>query len=159
VVAPRHQTRRAARKHARPRLGRRQFVLAVVAFAGLVALLATPLVLARLPLSRRRATTGNRRVAIAPTPHRSHHCPRVSGRLLGEIDGDGCAESVSYAHGILRLGAAEFAVGRDGDVALLGDWSCSGRATVALFRPSTGAVFRFDDWAHPSEDVVATLVA
>jgi len=40
-----------------------------------------------------------------------------------------------------------YRLGRDGDVAMLGDWDCDGRATPALYRPATGEVFLFDGFA------------
>jgi len=51
-----------------------------------------------------------------------------------------------------------YRLGQAGDTAVTGDWSCSGRATVALLRPATGEVFAFDDWAQPGRDVVARPV-
>jgi hypothetical protein len=38
-------------------------------------------------------------------------------------------------------------LGQAGDDAVLGDWDCDGRATPALYRPSTGEVFLFDGFA------------
>ena len=39
-----------------------------------------------------------------------------------------------------------FGVGRAGDVPVLGDWNCDGTDTLALYRPSTGEVYRYDVW-------------
>ncbi len=51
------------------------------------------------------------------------------------------------------------ALGQAGDQVATGDWSCQGLRTVALFRPSTGDVFRFDGWASPDADLRAVAVA
>jgi hypothetical protein len=42
---------------------------------------------------------------------------------------------------------ARYRVGEAGDRAAIGDWDCDGVPTVALLRPSTGAVFVFSGWA------------
>jgi hypothetical protein len=42
---------------------------------------------------------------------------------------------------------ARYRVGEAGDRATTGDWDCDGVPTVALLRPSTGAVFVFPAWA------------
>ena len=42
---------------------------------------------------------------------------------------------------------ARYRVGEAGDRAATGDWDCDGVPTVALLRPSTGAVFVFPAWA------------
>jgi hypothetical protein len=46
-----------------------------------------------------------------------------------------------------------FALGEPGDVLLLGHWHCAGAATPALYRPATGEVFYFSQWAKPGHDL------
>jgi hypothetical protein len=48
-------------------------------------------------------------------------------------------------------------VGAPGDAVALGRWSC-GSATVALLRPATGEVFRFEGWASADRPVDAIRV-
>lgn len=51
--------------------------------------------------------------------------------------------------GILTTSGPEgrsFAAGEPGDVAAIADWDCDGSKTLAVFRPSTGALFVFDSW-------------
>ena len=64
-----------------------------------------------------------------------------------------------FHDGVLTVGGARYAVGRSGDTAVAGDWSCSGGATVALLRPSTGDVVVFEGWAEEHREVTGRLVA
>src|SRR5437016_173247 len=66
--------------------------------------------------------------------------------------------SVRFRDGVLDAGGARLRVGEPGDVLVTGRWRC-GPATVALLRPATGEVFRFDDWARPGQAATATVVA
>jgi hypothetical protein len=86
-------------------------------------------------------------------------CPAATGLLQADVDGDGCAESLRYADGILDAGPVRWSLGRPGDQLAAGDWGCQGARTLALFRPSTGEVFRFDGWAATGHDVSASAVA
>jgi hypothetical protein len=52
-----------------------------------------------------------------------------------------------------------FEVGVAGDLAIVDDWHCDGRALVALYRPSTGAIFVFDSWPRPGERLESTAIA
>jgi hypothetical protein len=51
-----------------------------------------------------------------------------------------------------------FQVGEPGDLAVVGDWRCDDRTTVALYRPTTGAVFVFSSWPRPGERAETTAV-
>ena len=82
----------------------------------------------------------------------------ASAVLQADVDGDGCPEALRYADGVLEAGAIRWALGRSGDQVATGDWSCQGARTLALFRPSTGEVFRFDGWAAPGADLQAVPV-
>ena len=90
--------------------------------------------------------------------HRRRDCPVASAVLQADVDGDGCPEALRYADGVLEAGAIRWALGRSGDQVATGDWSCQGARTLALFRPSTGEVFRFDGWAAPGTDLQAVPV-
>ena len=85
-------------------------------------------------------------------------CQPAMGVLQADVDGDGCADALRYVDGILHAGDVRWALGEAGDQVAVGDWGCQGRRTLALFRPSTGEVFRFDGWAGPGRDLTATPV-
>lgn len=85
-------------------------------------------------------------------------CPVASAVLQADVDGDGCPDALRYADGVLEAGDVRWALGQPGDQVAAGDWGCQGTRTLALFRPSTGEVFRFDGWAAPGQDVKATAV-
>ncbi len=48
-----------------------------------------------------------------------------------------------------------YSIGEAGDRVVLGDWNCDGVLTAALARPSTGAVFVFDNWPSDTVDMAA----
>jgi hypothetical protein len=85
-------------------------------------------------------------------------CPVSSAVLQADIDGDGCPDALRYTDGLLEAGGVRWALGQAGDQVAAGDWGCQGTRTLALYRPSTGEVFRFDGWATPGQDVKATAV-
>jgi len=60
---------------------------------------------------------------------------------------------------VVVVGTRRFTAGAPGDRVAVGDWDCDGTATVAVLRPSTGAVFVFDDWATASADLSASATA
>ena len=90
---------------------------------------------------------------------RRRDCPVASAVLHADVDGDGCPESLRYTDGVLDAGVARWALGVAGDQVATGDWACQGVRTLALFRPSTGDVFRFDGWATAASDLQAAAVA
>jgi hypothetical protein len=104
------------------------------------------------------ASSSTSTTTTPPRPAVRADCPPASGVLLADVDGDGCPEALRYADGILQAGDVRWALGQPGDQVVTGDWGCQGRRTVALFRPSTGEVFRFDGWAGPGYDLTATPV-
>jgi len=87
-------------------------------------------------------------------------CPAPVSVLTADVDGDGCLDAVRYADGVLEAVGLRWALGVAGDQVATGDWSCRGPRTVALLRPSTGEVFRFDGWAVGNrESVTGSVVA
>jgi hypothetical protein len=86
-------------------------------------------------------------------------CPQTNAVLQADVNGDGCPDALRYGDGLLEAGDVRWALGQAGDQVATGDWGCQGMRTVALFRPSTGEVFRFDGWAGPGHDLTATAVA
>jgi hypothetical protein len=85
-------------------------------------------------------------------------CPAASAVLQADVDGDGCPDALRYTDGLLEGGGGRWALGQAGDQVAAGDWGCQGTRTLALFRPSTGEVFRFDGWATPGQDIKATAI-
>jgi hypothetical protein len=61
--------------------------------------------------------------------------------------------------GVIEAAGARWQVGSDADQVLQGDWDCDGRTTLALLRPTTGDIYRFDGWSPPDVDVHGTPVA
>ena len=90
-------------------------------------------------------------VVTAPAPG----CPEVDSVLLADVDGDGCAEALRWADGVVEAGGERWSVGGPGDLVATGDWACRGRSTLALLRPATGDVFVFDGWAGPGQELAA----
>jgi len=86
-------------------------------------------------------------------------CPAVPPGLAADVDGDGCPDPLRYAGAVLEAGSARWSVGEVGDQVATGDWSCTGERTLALFRPATGELFRFEGWAAAGSDVSATAFA
>jgi hypothetical protein len=94
---------------------------------------------------------------VAGAPARS--CPLVTALLAADTDGDGCSEPLRWVDGVVEAAGRRWSVGRPGDVPATGDWSCSGRSSLAVLRPDTGQVFVFGGWAGPGRDVAAPLAA
>ncbi|MGH9266232.1 MAG: hypothetical protein ACRD1D_16230, partial [Acidimicrobiales bacterium] len=108
-------------------------------------------------------TTTRAGLAASPTTTalaaRPSGCPSTSSLLQADVDGDGCPDALRYADGVLEAGSVRWSLGHPGDQAATGDWSCQGARTIALFRPSTGELFRFDGWAGPDQELTATALA
>src|SRR5437588_12433799 len=88
----------------------------------------------------------------APPP-----CPAVANALRADVDGDGCDDELSFSDGVLSTGAVRMRLGSAGDQVAVGRWTC-GAAAVALLRPATGEVFRFDGWATAGRAVPAVAL-
>jgi hypothetical protein len=93
----------------------------------------------------------------AVTAPRNPACPTIDAALAADTDGDGCPEALRWNDGVLEAGGRRWEVGRPGDRVAAADWSCSGRATLALLRPATGEVFVFDGWAQEGRDMMGEL--
>lgn len=81
--------------------------------------------------------------------------PPAAGPITADVDGDGCADAVTLADGVVSAAGRRWSVGVEGDVVALGDWDCDGRATPAVVRPGEGSAWVFDAWAEPGVDVKA----
>ena len=76
--------------------------------------------------------------------------------LEGDLDGDGCSSFVVRQGDVVEaaVDVAEgeprrFQLGRPDDILLLGDWDCDGTDTPGLYRPASGQVYYFFEWARP----------
>jgi len=95
---------------------------------------------------------------VAPRPPLPSGCPAVEAPLTADVDGDGCAEAVTFVSGVVEAAGWRWAVGQEGDVVAVGDWTCGGRRSLAVLRPSTGEVYAFSGWATAGADVAAPVV-
>jgi eukaryotic-like serine/threonine-protein kinase len=73
-----------------------------------------------------------------------------------DLDGRGCTVELAWVpdERILTVpadegGSVRYQLGEPGDELLIGDWTCDGRETPALYRPATGEVFTFPGFADP----------
>ncbi|MGH9069419.1 MAG: hypothetical protein ACRD0J_18290, partial [Acidimicrobiales bacterium] len=82
--------------------------------------------------------------------------PAPSETGPADVAGRGCAR-IDWSGGVLTVAGARgrpvlrFSLGRPGDELLMGDWSCGGGETPAVYRPSTGQVFVWYGWAGASK--------
>src|SRR5258706_9476186 len=58
--------------------------------------------------------------------------------------------------GPISYDGKQYTVGDGTDLVLQGDWDCDGTTTIAVLRPTTGALFVFESWADASHDVTAS---
>jgi len=86
-------------------------------------------------------------------------CPMISTELRADVDSDGCLDALRWDSGILTAGDTRWSVGSGDDQVATGDWACDGRRTLAVLRPSSGQVFRFDGWPTAGPDLSAPAVA
>ncbi|HEX2699564.1 MAG TPA: hypothetical protein VHM89_05090 [Acidimicrobiales bacterium] len=103
--------------------------------------------------------------ASAPAGRLHAEAQRDTGGPVGDGTDRGPAavrvwppEPPDFRDGVLTVAGARYALGRPGDLVVLGDWGCAGRRTPALLRPSTGQVFAFDTWPDEGRDAVARMV-
>jgi len=73
--------------------------------------------------------------------------PPATAAIVADIDGDGCREGITIADGIVQVDDQRWAVGEADDSVVVADWDCDGRATPAVYKSATGAVFVFPSWA------------
>jgi hypothetical protein len=123
------------------------------AFAAAVAVMVVATVLGGRALEDQPGVIAHPQPATTELPH----CPAVTSPLHTDVDGDGCDDEIGFADGVLTAGPARMRVGAPGDQVAVGRWTC-GAATVALLRPATGEVFRFDGWASPANAVSAVAL-
>lgn len=102
------------------------------------------------------------RARRSPAPRRAPmpgNCTPPTAALSADIDGDGCREELTFSDGVLTGGGRRWEVGEAGDHVAVGDWACAGTETLALLRPGTGAIYRFDGWPPAGAALTAPLLA
>jgi|GEM_PF-5248566 len=99
----------------------------------------------------------------AQAPCRRNLEPHLDGALVGvgDVDGDGCNEAVYRSGHTVQVvdgdSVEEWRIGGDQGVALLGDWDCNGTATLAVYDPTDGWLWRFPTWGSGSPGVASRL--
>jgi serine/threonine protein kinase len=73
-------------------------------------------------------------------------------------DAEGCSWSATVRGNEVELRAngrapVRIGLGRTGDVAIVGDWSCQSAPAPGLYRPNTGELFLFDGWPRPGAEL------
>ena len=79
-------------------------------------------------------------------------------------DAEGCSWSTAVRGNGVELRSngrapVRISLGREGDVAVVGDWSCQGAPAPGLYRPGTGEIFLFDGWPRPGVDLNSASVS
>lgn len=83
--------------------------------------------------------------------------------LDADVDGRGCSVPVAWDGEQLRVARPDAVPqaydldARAEDVLVMGDWTCDGQDTPALYRPSTGRLFLFDGFAEEDEEVTGRV--
>ncbi|QYG93695.1 hypothetical protein HC251_15530 [Iamia sp. SCSIO 61187] len=86
-------------------------------------------------------------------------CAPAGGAVTADVDGDGCPEAVVVEGERVTVEGTTWRAGEPGDLAVVADWDCDGRATVATLRTRTGEVFVFDRWVEPAEALTVSAVS
>jgi hypothetical protein len=66
---------------------------------------------------------------------------------------------VEIDHGVVQMAGERWRVGEPDDLVAVGDWDCDGVATPAAYRPGTGDVFVFSDWATDGRPLTVDAIA
>ena len=99
------------------------------------------------------STTSSSTTSTAPPPTTF---PLALGATSADAAGaSGRADQVRIEGNAVVVGDRRYRVGEPGDLVAVGDWDCDGTATVAVLRPTTGAVHVFDRWAADGEPATA----
>jgi serine/threonine protein kinase len=83
--------------------------------------------------------------------------------VWADLEGLGCGQPVRLERGALWVGTStgerhRYALATTAEDRLVaGDWTCDGRERLAVYRPETGEVFRFDALPGPGGEVRATV--
>ena len=112
-------------------------------------------------------------VSVPRVPHRSIDPPRTRGTVVAASPttttiapppvpvrvwptSTTTSMVAPTSDGSLVHDGQRWVVGEPGDIVVTGDWGCTGEQTVALMRPSTGAVYGFPDWPDGDHEIAAT---
>ncbi len=108
--------------------------------------------------------------AVSEPPSASINVPTVSERAnrtcpptspdntAGDVNGDGCVDTVVLGNGTVDVNGEHFAVGKPDDQLAIGNWACNGLRTLALLRPSTGNLYVFSSWPGIGQEVAPELI-
>jgi hypothetical protein len=109
---------------------------------------------------------GAQEPAVPPAPTAARPCAptepldaETDANADLDVDGDGCPDAVRVAGSVVEAAGQRWAVGAPGDRVAVGDWDCDGTATPAVYRPSSGDVFVFVDWAAADQPLTTVAVA
>lgn len=96
-------------------------------------------------LAQTRRDTGlpSLRVRALPTCD-----PQTTAQCVRSYSQTGVGVNVSFDSGA----TAEYRAGRPGDVLRIANWFCGTRATLALYRPTTGVVYYLSAWPDSAAD-------
>ena len=106
---------------------------------------------------------GRDRRAASPATLLGRCTPSVPDRPVVR-DAEGCSWSAAALGNEVELratgrAAVRITLGRRGDLAIVGDWSCQGAPAPGLYRPSTGEIFLFDGWPRSGLDLNSASVS
>ena len=85
--------------------------------------------------------------------------PQGSETLLADVEGQGCSVPVAWDGEQISAPTSDGGIDRfdlgalPDDVLLFGDWTCDGRESPALYRPSDGQIFTFQALVGDGEEV------
>jgi hypothetical protein len=96
-------------------------------------------------------------LAAVVTGLATNRSPPASASPCPPVD-DGC-RPVPVPGGIFTGPGGRYALGRPGDIIVLGRWRCGSTALPAVLRPSTGQLWTFATWPRRGEALVGQLAA
>lgn len=82
--------------------------------------------------------------------------PEISAAAV--VEADATTDDRGLERLIITHGGRRYGVGRSGDQAILGDWTCDGDRTLALLQANTGVIAVFTSWPAPLERLEADYV-
>jgi hypothetical protein len=95
----------------------------------------------RAPSTTFASPTSSSSSMVARAVNTGPSCAVIEGRPSSPARA--CPHDVTIVDDIVTIDGADYRVGKPDDVVAVGSWRCAGDATVALLRPTTGAVYVF----------------
>jgi hypothetical protein len=144
----------------RPKLARVAAAGGVLATVAVTGLLTAGRGSAARPTSAAPSSVPPRLPATSVTPCTKVQLPAEPGASVLAVDmsGDGCAEPMEWHDGVIFTTTPtgellRFAVGRPGDVLVVGHWTCTNLDLPAVYRRGTGEVFYVQGWPDAARRV------